>query len=217
MAETCKVCGETSDDLGCLRLECPHVFDQIKPLPTHGGWTIEARARALCHRLNAPDCTCEDVARCDSGMAIMEALSAPQPRVGREEIARVLYKSRGQFDDATVKLHFDWFQKPVPIQYESEGASLRLAIVHCYRDAAAILSLPASAGEGWQPIETAPELSPEDNPIDLYGARMGRATGCYRCEGKWISVAADGAECELDERRVTHWMPRPRPPSEGKP
>lgn len=73
-------------------------------------------------------------------IAAKAALSAPPQDVvegitTREMIARVLYRSRSLFDDTTVDLHFKWFARQDP---DADG--LRLSIIHCYRDADAILA-----------------------------------------------------------------------------
>lgn len=70
-----------------------------------------------------------------------------------------------------------------------------------------------ATADGWRDIASVPAQGPENDPVDLYGARMGRATDCHQCEGKWISVSADGAECEINSHDVTHWMPRPKRPA----
>jgi hypothetical protein len=106
-----------------------------------------------------------------------DALSALPPLRAREEIARTLYKSRGQFDDATVKLHFDWYLaqqgKPLAVR---ENPDARMAIVHCYRDADAVLALSRTAGQEWR-VPEGWQLVPKE-PTDemITAARVVRDT-----------------------------------------
>lgn len=142
------------------------------------------------------------------------SIPAPQPRVGREEILRALCcpegcQYLGDSEDGnkcfcdTTDLH---------------GSKIE-------RQADAILALPASAGEGWKPIETAPRNATE---IELRFPKKGHP-GHFDAIGHW----ADGGGDDQPRFRgwfrdtgygfaefgpePTHWRPRPAPPSEGKP
>jgi hypothetical protein len=129
----------------------------------------------------------------------MVAYIAAQPLVGveraapplraREEIARALYKSRGQFDDATVNLHFDWYLaqqgKPLAVR---ENPDARMAIVHCYRDADAVLALSSTAGQEWRDISS----EPNDGKFRFYGLHV-QHDGLGRVfEAHYIAMDEDG-------------------------
>jgi hypothetical protein len=84
-------------------------------------------------------------------VAALSALPAPAPAAeevtaSEEQIARLLYKSRGMFDDETIDLHFDWFHRD-----QTASAESRQSIVICFRDARTLLAdlhITAKAKEG---------------------------------------------------------------------
>ena len=71
---------------------------------------------------------------------------------------------------------------------------------------------------GWQPIETAPK----DGEIDVWCVHK-RGWKEYDCRAvdacydpdreRWFG--RDGAQC-LQAYNVTHWMPKPKPPTANK-
>jgi hypothetical protein len=196
--------------------ELLRLHDQKAALPAHGGGTgdlIAARIRKYTRDLEShpapsqPDgvCRCD---KCRDARTILNELlymemaerhlrarSPAQPR-GREEIARIIDPV------AFVRLKGCIERGYLPAQREE----WQRRVDDAYQIADAILSLPASAGEGWQDISTAPK----DGPYLICGTWQGRphvreAEGFERPRTLWRNIAP------------THWRPLPSPPSEGKP
>ncbi|WP_425909015.1 hypothetical protein [Nitrobacter sp. TKz-YC02] len=82
--------------------------------------------------------------RIDAAKASLATLQPDGER--REAIARLLYKSRGMFDDETVRMHFEWFHTD-----KTASAEHRSSIIHCYRDAYAILASGFVQNEAGEP------------------------------------------------------------------
>lgn len=78
----------------------------------------------------------------DTWNTMLSAAPSPPSEVTREEIARVLYKARGQFSAETTAYHFDIYAR------EPEGlGDLQMAVFRAYCDADAVLSLFHQRGE----------------------------------------------------------------------
>lgn len=67
----------------------------------------------------------------------------------------------------------------------------------------------------WQPIETAPKGELIDAWTVGWGADPHRVSDCYYDQicGEWRTSRPAGQLLCIKEQYVTHWMPRPEPPT----
>lgn len=68
---------------------------------------------------------------------------------------------------------------------------------------------------GWKDIATAPK----DGLIDIWLSDGKRWCDCYydRICDEWRTSRPSGRLVWIKAQHVTHWMPRPAPPGDGKP